>query len=120
MSKNLKIGKKGEVFSVEYLIHNGYEILEKNWRHKHKEVDIIARKGDTLIIVEVKTRKQHSLSEPFEAVDNKKQNLLIEAASTYIETNDIDEEVRFDIISVIYAENEYKLEHIKNAFTPEF
>ena len=56
MAKHNELGKKGEEIAAQYLSEKGYEILERNWRNRHKEIDIIAKDGNELVIVEVKTR----------------------------------------------------------------
>src|SRR5512145_3028413 len=98
---NKELGKTGEDLAVDYLIEEGYEILERNWRFKHIEVDIIARNKDQLIIAEVKTRTGNSYGEPYTAVDFRKQRSLIFAAERYLFGHDLDLEVRFDIVSII-------------------
>lgn len=120
MSISFELGKKGEQLAKEFLIKNHFNILESNWHFSHKEVDIIAQKDDFLIIVEVKTRSTDYFGEPFEAVDNQKQLFLIEAANGYLETKDLDLEVRFDIVSIVLNKGQKaKITHIPNAFEPK-
>ena len=114
----MDLGEKAEDLAVEYLARNGYQILERNWYYRHKEIDIVARDGDLLVIVEVKGRGGRFLKHPEEAVSMKKQRYLIEAANAYIEKHDLDVEVRFDIISVIFQGNAHRLYHIDDAFYP--
>ena len=57
MAKHNELGKLGEELATQFLTEKGYEILEKNWRNKHKEIDIVAKDGNELVIVEVKTRQ---------------------------------------------------------------
>jgi putative endonuclease len=114
----ISFGKKGEDLATEFLIEEGYEILERNWRFKHIEVDIMARDQNTLIIAEVKTRTGNSYGEPYTAVDYRKQRYLIFAAERYLFSNNLDLEVRFDIISIIMDGNRPVIEHIKEAFHP--
>jgi len=57
MAKHNEFGKQGEELAAQFLMEKGYEILERNWRNRHKEIDIIAKDGEELVIVEVKTRK---------------------------------------------------------------
>ena len=115
---NNAFGDKGEQIAYNYLQKNGYTILEKNWRDKHREVDIIALKDNVLIIIEVKTRSSEYFERPQDAVNIKKQKLLIMAANSYVEINDFKGEVQFDIISIILQKNTKKLEHIQDAFYP--
>jgi putative endonuclease len=127
---NIEFGQRGEDLAVEFLQEEGYEILERNWRCKRVEVDIIAKFHEFLIIVEVKTRKGNSYGEPYTAVDFRKQRALIFAAERYIFSHHMDMEVRFDILSIILDMDELDLtentepqqnmrvaiEHIKDAF----
>jgi len=118
MAELHETGKKGEAIALEHLVRNGYKILETNWQSSHKEIDIIAKKGDQLIIVEVKARKTAFFGEPEEFVTKSKQKLLISAANHYISKNDLDLEVRFDIISVLFKGDKYQVNHIEDAFYP--
>lgn len=118
MAKSLETGVKGENFAEKYLRQLGYAILEKNWRSGKHEIDIIARDGDTLVIVEVKTRKSALFGEPEIFVTKSKQKFLVEAANSYLLQKNLDLEVRFDIISILYSKNGYRINHIKEAFYP--
>lgn len=118
MDKSRFFGDKGENLANEYLISKGYKILERNWYFNKKEIDIICTKNNELVIIEVKTRSSEYFGKPEEAVNFRKQKFLIEATQNYIEQNDIDYEIRFDIISIILNDNETKINHIKNAFKP--
>ena len=116
-----ELGKKGEDLAVEYLISNGYQILERNWHSGHKEVDIIALQDTTLAIIEVKTRKTDDYGEPDISVGAMKQRMLIWAAEAYVRYKQLEVDVRFDIISIIFTETEQRIEHIEDAFvvTPQ-
>jgi putative endonuclease len=119
LTNNSDLGNKGETIACEHLASKGYKILFRNWRFKQKEIDIIAQFEDQLIIVEVKTRAFGGIMLPKDAVNLKKQRLIIEAANAYIQKHDVNLEVRFDIISILYNANTYKVEHIENAFYPK-
>lgn len=118
MANHHILGKKGENLAAAYLSEKGYVILEKNWRHQKAEVDIIATDGGFLVILEVKTRATDYFGDPEEAVTKNKQRLLCEAANAYVQLNDINKEVRFDIVSIISNEQQTKLHHIIDAFYP--
>ncbi|WP_455498719.1 YraN family protein [Coprobacter sp.] len=118
MAKHNQIGKSGEEYAMEYLIARGYVIRDINWKNGKLELDIVAYKDRTLIIVEVKTRSSEQFEHPEDAVDNRKIRHIIDATDAYIQKYDLPFEVRFDIISVIRKENEYKIEHIPDAFYP--
>ena len=117
MADHNETGKKGESVAVEYLESKGYRILEQNWHNHHQEIDIIAAKGNEMVIVEVKCRKGTPLIEPYAAVNRNKQNLLIKAANAYIHQKNINLETRFDVISITLG-NDVNIEHIENAFYP--
>ena len=118
MSEAYDLGKVGEEYAVNHLIGKGYQILERNWHFGHKEIDIIACKDDTLVIVEVKTRKSETYGEPENAVGNSKQRMLICAANAYVRYKNLDVDVRFDIISIILNGRGLRIEHIEDAFIP--
>lgn len=116
----LEIGKSGEEFAESFLLKNNYNILEKNWRSGNLEIDLICTKDNFLIIVEVKTRKSNSLVSGNIAVNKKKQQNLIYAASNYLRHKKLDMEVRFDIINVVGSDGNYTIDHIINAFSPSW
>lgn len=118
MSKASELGRKGEELAVEHLKMIGYEILAINWFSHHLEIDIIAKDGDELVIVEVKARGSDSYEHPYEAVSNKKIRFLVNAAEAYILENDIRMDTRFDVISIVFSGRTFDLEHFKNAFYP--
>jgi putative endonuclease len=118
MAKHLDLGSKGEQLAVEYLLRQGFEILAKNWRFGHKEVDIIAKEGVFLVIIEVKTRSSAVHGFPDEAVNDAKMDLLAEAGSAFLEQNNMDLEMRFDILSIILKEDMPSIYHIRDAFHP--
>lgn len=113
-----ELGKLGEDFAVDYLVNKGYQILERNWRSGHKEIDIIALDDTTLVVVEVKTRKSDDYGEPDIAVGVTKQRMLIWAADAYVRYKNLNVDVRFDIISIVITDTEPEIEHIEDAFIP--
>lgn len=100
MSDKIKTGRKGEDLAAEFLKDNGYEIVERNFRFKKSEIDLIAKKADWLLFVEVKTRTSFSYGEPEEFVTLAQANKIFEAAEEYIFSRDWQGNVRFDVISV--------------------
>ncbi len=117
--KRHDFGHQCEFLACRHLEKQGYIIQETNWRCGHKEIDIIAKNGEMLIIVEVKARKSEDIVSAYEAVDEKKMRNLIRATHNYILTKGLNCETRFDIITIILNdEGEYKLNHIKDAFLP--
>ena len=111
-----ELGKLGEDLAANYLIDKGYQILERNWRSGHKEIDIIALYDDILVIVEVKTRNTDDYGEPDIAVGVSKQRMLIWAADAYVRYKNLNVDVRFDIISIVISDQEPEIEHIEDAF----
>jgi putative endonuclease len=116
MAEHNELGKKGEKLAIDFLIENDYKILEKNYRYLKAEVDIIARKKDVLVAVEVKTRSSDYFGNPQDFITQKKIKLLISAIDYYIVQRDLDVEVRFDIIAIIHQKDKTKIEHLENAF----
>ena len=117
MRKN-ELGIKGEEIAAAFLIKKGYKILDKNWRHKTKEIDIIAQQKQMLVIVEVKSRYHNFYEDPREAVTEQKQRFLIHATDAYLRKKNIDLEARFDVISVVFAPGSHEIDHIEGAFYP--
>lgn len=114
-------GKFGEDAAAKYLVRRFYKIVERNYRKRSAEVDIIAKKGGVLCFVEVKTRSSCAFGTPKEAVDFKKQQKIILGAQNYLLENGWDGEVRFDVAEVYAGKSEKgfavkKINYIKNAF----
>ena len=118
MAKHNILGLNGESLAASYLQEKGYTILDRNWRSGHKELDLIARKDSTLVVVEVKTRSSDNFGSPQDAVDERKIRRLVMAADAYVRLNALDLEVRFDIVTVIDDDGQVKVEHIEDAFFP--
>ena len=120
MADHNDLGELGEELAVKKLRRDGYEILERNWRFGKEEVDIIARLGEELVIIEVKTRNSDFFGEPHQFVSRSKQNHLIRAAHAYIQRHDLDVETRFDVIGIVVNNKGERLEHIEGAFIPRW
>ncbi|MGX1931366.1 YraN family protein [Flagellimonas sp. 2504JD4-2] len=116
MGKHNEFGKLGERKALDFLTKSGYTILCTNYRYRKAEVDIIAKKDDILCVVEVKSRTESFLEDVAESINRKKINLIVMAANQYIEENDLDLEVRFDIVLVLKKGTRFEVEHTKNAF----
>lgn len=118
MAKNIEIGRFGEKTASIYLKKNGYLILDNNFRCNLGEVDIIARHRDTIVFIEVKTRKSNLYGTPAQAVNRSKQNKIIKTALYYLKINNkFNDNIRFDIVEVWHKD--YKLldvNIIQNAF----
>lgn len=116
MAKHNELGKKGEQLAVDFLIKNGYTIVERNYRFNKAEVDIIAKIQDTLAIVEVKTRATADFGNPQDFVKPKQIQRLVKAVDEYVTVNGLDIEVRFDIIAIVKQGKQFTIEHLVNAF----
>lgn len=115
MATHLEQGAFGEKRALAFLKEMGYEIITSNWRFKNLEIDIIAKDKDTLVFVEVKTRKSNAYGDPFEFVDRAKQHALIRAADEYLFLSGYEGEIRFDIVSILHKDS-VEIELIKDAF----
>ncbi|MBK9760113.1 MAG: YraN family protein [Flavobacteriales bacterium] len=118
MAKHLLTGAAGEQLACQWLQERGFVILHRNWRHKRDELDIVAKDGRFLVVIEVKTLGSDRWHAPELAVDRKKQRTLIRAAEELIHQTEGDLELRFDVISVTFTPEGSKILHIPNAFYP--
>ena len=107
-----KLGRRGESKACRYLKRSGYKILERNYKTKFGEVDIIAGKGDVCAFVEVKTRLSDKFGAPSEAVTPEKHRRYVLAAKYYFLRREMNFIIRFDVIEVFRG----KINHIENAF----
>jgi putative endonuclease len=114
MAAHNELGKWGEDQAAEFLSHNGYQIIERDWKSGRRDIDIIATDGNEVIFVEVKTRRNRLFGEPEEAVDYHKLQSLRLAINHYIKYRCINCDVRLDIISVVGTiGQEPEIDHIK-------
>jgi putative endonuclease len=114
MSDKIKTGTKGENLAADFLREKGFEIVARNYRFKHAEIDLIVRREDWIIFVEVKARSSSDFGEPEEFVDASKSRKIFEAAEEYIYSTDWHGHIRFDIISVKLG-REVIIEHFEDA-----
>ncbi len=118
MATQQEIGEKAEKLAQVHLLNLGYKILATNYHYGHLELDIIAKDGDELVVVEVKARSGLRYEHPSEAVTNQKIKNIVEAADGYIQQVNWEGDTRFDIITVIFFGENFELEHFKDAFYP--
>ncbi len=116
-----KVGKTAEDKTASYLRKNGYKVIMRNYYCRFGEIDIIAEKGDCIIFVEVKARKENSLVSPLEAVDSTKAQKIILTAENYISKTGCELQPRFDVAQVTLKEKEngeigYSLKYLEDAF----
>ena len=105
--------------AADYLQQEGYCILERNWMNNgRKELDIVATKDDVIVFVEVKTRRQGSVTSPIDAVDARKQHRICLAADSFLKAFRVDLPCRFDVVCVIYNDKASRVEHVEDAFRP--
>ncbi len=100
MAKHLKTGIAGEQLAVDYFEQNHYEIIHRNWRIGHLEVDIIAVKDGILHFIEVKTKTTNYYGFPEEAVTKSKFKYLVSAANLYLIKNPQWERIQFDVLAI--------------------
>ena len=121
MKEHIHTGESGERIACNYLKRRAYIVLERNWRYSRAEIDIIAKKGDLLVFVEVKTRTSTFFGKPESFVNKRKKALIVDAANTYMYKRQYCGEFRFDIIAILMKnQRDYAIKHLKDAFFPGF
>jgi len=111
------IGNKNEKLAQKFLEKKGYKILDTNFSTKFGEIDIIAKKGNFIVFVEVRSKSYSYFGKPFETVDKNKIKKILKTAQIYISNKNLQNlDVRFDVISI---ENE-KINHIQSAFDLDY
>ncbi len=118
--KKSEVGLKGENLACELIESKGWSIVDRNWRIGHYEIDIIATECSSIHFVEVRTLMYPNLVEPYETIGSKKQNRLLRAASRYMAIKRENREAIFDVISIVFNGDNYKIELIENAFSPSW
>ena len=118
MSNKTK-GIEGENLAREFISCKGWEILATNWKGERCEIDIIAREKGTIVFIEVKARSSAAYGWPEDAVTPAKQRNITDAAEMYLEENNLDTEIRFDIISIHDKNGQPQVYHIIDSFAPE-
>lgn len=116
---NKLIGNHGEEIAKNFLINNGYKILDMNYRTKYGEIDIICSYDDILIFCEIKSRYTNSFGSPMESVTYYKQKQIIRLSKIYLLVNKLyNYNVRYDIIEIIFnnINASFTLNHVKDAF----
>ncbi len=117
MAKHNEVGEQGEAIALNFLKAKGYHILASNWRYSRAEVDIIAKEGEVLVFLEVKTRSTDHFGKPEAFVTDRKKAFLQTAASVYMEEIGHEWEIRFDIISVLlHPTRPAEVTHFEDAF----
>jgi putative endonuclease len=116
-NKSVKVGKIGESEAALFIERLGYQILYRNWRNGKDEIDIVALHNNWVVFVEVKARTSQAYGEPWQAIDQRKQSAMIRAAEAFILQNNVEQNVRFDVVSVMVSPDfDVHIELIENAF----
>lgn len=113
-------GKIGEEYAAEFLVNKGYQIVKRNYHSRFGEIDIIAENNAYIVFAEVKTRDEHFLVSPLEAVTKGKQRKIVKTALLYLQQYPTQLQPRFDVIAVTTCESDFaikSIEHIENAFS---
>ena len=105
MASHNEVGKEGEELAAEWLVSNGFEILQRNWRYSHYEIDIVARKNNTLHIVEVKAWRFTPFGHPEQSVTKKKFKNLQRATDEYLFRNPPCRWLQYDILAITFFNN---------------
>ena len=117
MAAHNDLGTWGEVVAADYLRKKGYTILEQDWKSGHRDIDLIAIDGNTVVFIEVKTRRNRVFGEPEDAVNYMKLRNLRTAINHYIKYKRLNNDIRFDVVSVIGTpETGAQIVHKENAF----
>ncbi len=116
----LELGKKGEDVALRFLTGRGMRLVARNWRNSHKELDLVMDDGEFLRIVEVRSLSYPNNADPVETVDWYKRRLVIAAARGFVARNKISKEVVFDIVSVLFNGEIFKIEYVPAAFMPNW
>ena len=116
MAQHNDLGKKGEQLAVDFLQQKGFTILERNYRFQKAEVDIIIQKENLICAVEVKTRSTPEFGNPQDFVKPKQIQQLVKVMDFYINENNLDVELRFDIVAIIKNKFGTQIEHLEDAF----
>ena len=119
MAEHNDLGKWGEDVALAYLLDQGYRLLDRNWHQGHRDLDLIMQQDDTLVIDEVRTRRNNLFMDPEQTVDALKMLSLSKAANAYIRLHRISLNIRFDIVAITGTpSSDFTINHIEDAFYP--
>lgn len=112
-----KVGDRGEDLALRYLEGRGYKLLERNYRTRSGEIDLILRRGSVLVFVEVKLRRSTGFGDPAEAVTPRKQARIRACAEQYLADRDPEfDEARFDVVGILLRGSTPRIRHLQDAF----
>lgn len=118
MAEHNQTGTAGEELACAWLREHGFQILHRNWRHGRHEIDIVAREGRFLVVVEVKTRSSAHWGDPETAVGPAKRRNLLRAGAELAHLVPLDLELRYDVMSITHTSKGPEILHIPDAFYP--
>lgn len=113
-----ELGKWGEERACQELKNKGHKILDRNYKIRSGEVDIISSIDDFIVMTEVKTRTSRYLSSPENTVSRRKQRTIVMVADHYMKERNLDIEVRFDIVTIVKNSVMCEVDHLEDAFYP--
>jgi putative endonuclease len=113
-------GGEAESLAIEHLERTGYRIRDRNVNYRRGELDVVAEKGDLLVIVEVRMKSHDAMGDPSETVMYEKQRRVVLATMKYLQEERLERDIRFDVISVVGQGRNATVEHIENAFDAGF
>ena len=115
------LGRSGEALAAGFLEAQGMRIVDRNWRCREGEIDIVAKDGDWIVFVEVKTRQSDAAGDPVEAVTFAKQQQLTRLALSYLKRYGLlEHSARFDVVAIVWPDDAAtpEITHYRNAFEP--
>lgn len=116
MSDKIAKGKEGEELAANFLVEKGYEIIARNYRYKRLEIDLIVKKNNWLVFVEVKFRTSDAYGYPEDFVDYKKAKNIVDGAEQYTYDKNWQGNVRYDIVAIRKIRDQLEIKHIEDAF----
>ena len=112
------LGRLGEMWCVVHYLLRGYRVVARNVRLRSGEIDLVARRGSTLVVAEVKTRQSLSAGEGHAAVGREKRERLVRLADQYLVSTRGYAQVRFDVLSLFWTGWRFRVSHFEDAFRP--
>ena len=114
-----QVGNKGESLAEDYIKRKGYKIIQRNYRCRLGEIDIIAKDDDTIVFIEVRTKQNENFGSPQDSVTSTKMSKISKTALSFIQEKNLSGfSYRFDFIAITFSQGKPNIEHIENAFIP--
>ena len=114
-----QVGNKGESLAEDYIKRKGYNIIQRNYRCRLGEIDIIAKDDDTIVFIEVRTKQNENFGTPQDSVTSTKMSKISKTALSFIHEKNLSGfSYRFDFIAITFSQGKPNIEHIENAFMP--